>query len=270
MQNDHNLVSEIERLVIQGEIGGTDVPAAVVPADSVLVSLERFMDHPRSLKASYSTSDLDSFIKYCNQEMTDESAIFIDKKRAVAECRIDIGDKVNPGWGSHNAFLELNKTDEFTALCGIKGETSADVFIEFIEDWMHLFSFYQGDLAINPAHVIQALRSLKVDSSKKESYKTESLSESKSTMDSIAADAESGSIPEYFFFSCGIYEHTKIIGIKCQIKIVLREGHKPMIKTRFIGYQSLHNEVLDDFEKKLSGAIQHNERVYMGTVELNY
>ncbi len=75
---DHQAIEKIEALVHAAQIGnpGTDTPTLLVPKGYELQSLEGFQQSPSRFRGSFTTSSIEDYAAYVNDE--DELRVFVN------------------------------------------------------------------------------------------------------------------------------------------------------------------------------------------------
>lgn len=120
------------------------IPYAVIPQDSKIESLEKFLhndyaERPHRKKGTVSVLDAASFIEYYSLFSDEHSRVFADETKSQVLAVLDyhgIGDNA-PRWGQHRVRLDLRHSEEWITWCGSNGQAhkmNQLDFAELIED----------------------------------------------------------------------------------------------------------------------------------------
>ena len=242
----------------------TDIPARIVPNSHAVQSLEHLCDTPQRFRNRYIADDLESFIYYVNENKTDDSVIYVDRRRMQATCIFDHGNHEAPAWGDHVGILVMEPTPEYSALINQDGfYMSQQEFIDWYHDWMPFISFAdQNHNNLPQQDAINAIRRLNISMAREASSTIEDFSHEKSAMEKVEVKS-TVTLPAEMVFHCHPFLHLEEQYIRCRIAI--RADEKPQIMYRIIGLQNMTQSIAMEMSDKIHGGT--NTTIYLGTAK---
>lgn len=230
----------------------TNFPAALVPADMKLESLEKFQQHRNQYRATFTTSLVDDFAAYVKHHQG--STCFLDVEERKATVIFDLGNHDDPGHCLHRANLAPAITPEFDALQRQNGSTDAQrTFIEFLEDWRDFWTALdeKGD-DIGQPKAFAALRSMSVENLTKVSSEVDDMADRRTAMESIEAKS-AGVQVRRFRFTLIPYEGFEPQQIEC--RLTFRVGNGLALGLSIIGLGHLDKRLSEEFQRIVEGAL---------------
>lgn len=242
----------------------THYPAALIPSESELVSLERFGRLPHRQRARVSFTRIDDFSKYVNAESDELTVVMIEPDGSGAVAGIDFGSKDNPGWKEHEAKLKLPTTPEWDAIRALCSQSQDQrELVDWIEDWDDMCVLHGTDgEQINSGVAIGSIRSVTLESISKVTAEDADYEASLSTLDRIAAKSEKGQLPAVIKARCRIYECLDEVDVMIRVRI-LTGRQKPAFQCRI----SARERLLDDAAKQVEAKLRAGcavDRIYVG------
>jgi uncharacterized protein YfdQ (DUF2303 family) len=230
---------------------------AIVPDGYKLEGLERFGDAPKRLRGTFKTARISDFAAYWDTHNTEYSALFLDPDSMSAVARIDHGTPLEPGWGSHQAVLDLRPTAGYVALLRLVGGSAykqADL-LDWIADWAPLLQFSdtaaEGD---NPnmtaAHAIQALRKLETAAGKTALFEESDLGRQRSVLESAKVTQ---SPPVRMLVTLTPY--AELDARTFAVRLAYLPQDPVMIKPRLVALEATREAMADEFCEKVSAAL---------------
>jgi len=218
------------------DVGAT--PFIILPDGYKAESLEPFKDEPTRHRATYSTSDLSSFLAYLEVYADDESIVAI-RETGSAKAVIDYGTKYSPAWGNHLATFTPANTPEMVALrlfCG-RPQTQKEV-VEYLEDWGDLVTPLVEGNSISIPQAIAAFRRVKISSIAETGREEKATGVSRSAMEQIEAKSIGGELPTRLMVNCALWEGFDPVDM--EVAISLRTaGEKPEFAARIIALPAI-------------------------------
>lgn len=253
----------------------TQSPLIALPGDVKLHSLEPFQATPNRFRGTFKTKYIESFLAYCHHNMNEGSQFYIDPDDMSAVAIMDAYVSDAPGWASHCAELELERSPDFKALESLQSGRAIDqnALIDFIQDWQDRIVFHAGEESYSPQQVIQNVRRLKLNKRSEKTADTESFREARSAMEQVELDtAESRKMPSVMVFESTPYHGLPARQIVCALRAAFHEdkaasgGIAVNFRVRLIGRDVLMQNLADELLERLKGEIGEDKQVFVGTM----
>lgn len=273
---DKSAIQEIIRLITANFDGAAplnDGSAIIIPDGYKIQNLEQFDPYPKAFKALFSTTVLAEYIDYVNKHGDETTGIFIDPINMTSNAIIDLGEKLNPLWGKHQAKIKLLKTPAYKALLHDQnGLLTQQELIDFAEDWQDSVHFYSGDAnnvdKVPFTDIIKILRRLKINANSASEQNVTNFSASKSALEAIEITAGQDPLPTGFIFETVPYEGFEPVRFNCQLRAINEEK---AVKLKYrIGQLDLINEIIaDKFREFLKTGLKAEltYAIFIGTMD---
>ena len=131
-----NTVREIQELAIAAHTPKTDIPAAVVPNNHSVKSLENLQLQPSLIRQSVNLISASSLVAYVKKFADGRTAIFADKSATRIEAVLDYHSApTSPEWTNHRAVYDCPYSDEWQEWSARdKRPMNQTDFAEFLEN----------------------------------------------------------------------------------------------------------------------------------------
>lgn len=144
MSEETNIEALAKLLATNGKLhmAGKRTELLTVPANTLTLSLERFMENPDSVRASVAVHSLRHLVDYTKRHALPSATVFAcrDSRMVVAMMEYhapseDPIEKPMASWLAHKATHQMNLSKELKAWMGASGLTFAqDNFADFLEE----------------------------------------------------------------------------------------------------------------------------------------
>jgi uncharacterized protein YfdQ (DUF2303 family) len=248
--------------------------AAVLPDSYGLHNLESFAPNRFRFRGLMSTTDIDSFVGYVNNQGSGQA--FINPADFTATTFFNLGDVVTPGHADWKAKLSLQKTAAYAALLTADGQAFSQIkLVEFFEDWAHLIAADRlkplstggeetGEIEmISVPKLIAAIRRIKIKEGSESRTEVQQYAASQSRLDQVSAESDEG-LPDNITFRCDPYHGLPERTFNLRLSI-LTSGPAPQLKLRIVGIEAAKEAMLDDFEGLLRSHFGPGVSVVVGT-----
>ncbi|WP_159340737.1 DUF2303 family protein [Vreelandella aquamarina] len=261
---DHQAIEKIEALVHAAQIGnpGTDTPTMLVPKGYELQSLENFQQSPARFRGSFTTSSIEDYAAYVNEE--DESRVFVNVDAMSAKAFFDLGNAAEPGHGDHTATLTLEKTSAFVAcLNAHESAFGQKELAHWIEDWHHCITGIDSNgVEMTAQKLAAAVRRIEIKATSERVSEDRDWGSSRSGMDALDASA-GDSTPDIIRFHCLPYEGLSFRTFDIRVSI-LADDSKPRLKLRIIGLEAVKEEMAKEFKDVLAKELDEHSTLLLG------
>lgn len=255
--------------VLAKQVDGLDFPAALVPNDHRLESLEGFQEHRNNFRLSFNTTHFQSFVAYVEGALKTQydriAPVFFSPKSMAAKVIFDLGDNDCPGHQDHKAVIQFDKTADHAAIVNQDGKRDAQRdFVEWLEDWRHLWKAFDAELneITNQAKVLAALRNMTVESKSDHNMVADTHGGSQSITESIEAKSV-GVIPGFFEFTFIPHSDFQERTITARLT---HGGHRELgLGFRLINPEKLQEEIAEEAVSKFKEALP-DRQVLQGSV----
>jgi uncharacterized protein YfdQ (DUF2303 family) len=183
----------------------------VAPSHYTVHDLERMLPRPRRQRGTYSTNNLQdfaSFVAACDK--TEQGQVFIDPAKHTATCIFNLGSAATPGHGDHKAIYTPEHTAAYACLRDIlrQGFVSQTSLAEWLEDWQHALTCTGPEAGeqVTMQQAIAAVRNLTVEAARTAESAEQSLSASRSSLESVKAYSKTGKLPAWAHLSAQPYK----------------------------------------------------------------
>lgn len=273
---DNTAIQEIQDNAAARDIGRkvnlTEVPVAALPEHYTIHSLEQYENRRSRFRAMISTHHIDSFTAYIRDvhiPSEEPEAIFVDPDKVRARVIFDLGTIDKPGHCEHQARLDLIRTAEFEAYedLFIHGGVEQRKLAEWLEDWReHIYAFDGDGSVIDIRQLVNVVRRVTVEGVRQADSTEENFSSSRSTLESISARSEAGSLPEVIEFTAHPYHG--LPEQRFRFRLSVRTGGDKISFGAFRIQQGRDQEVIGkNFVEALEDRLQDDAPVYLGSIE---
>jgi len=235
---------------------GTFVPAALVPDQYDVRTLEYLAAQRSRFRGQLHTQSFLDFCTYVEQHQadTDTPAGFVDADEMACQVLFNLGDIVTPGHGDDSAILRLKPTAAFNALRQIVGKTlKQSQLAEWMEDWHDLLEVLDTTGTIMPTAVaVQKIRTITLKAMAERTSTEQNFSASHSSMDSIEA-AHAEQQPADLLFTTQPYDGLGRRDFKLRLSIIT--GDTPLLKVRWVMQEQQEEEMAQEFKDRLTSEI---------------
>lgn len=212
-------------------IDGGNIPFAVIPQDSQVVSLEGYVyneraERPQRVKQAVSVLDPDSFIEYYRLFSDENSRVFAYEPTISVTGVIDYHGALaggSPRWCQHRLTLTLRESEEWKIWTGSNNKQRAQMeFAEFLEQNATDIS------APSPASIVEVARDLEGKSEVEfgSGTRTQSGQIQFRYSEQIKATVGGGAVavPEEFIVSIPVFIGGPRIPMRALLRYRVREG----------------------------------------------
>lgn len=243
--------AHIPEYLKQLEAANTQVPAIILPDNMNTTSLEKYMPNASRYRMNFNTLSISDFVRYNTKFDVDGATCFVDGEDMSAKTIFDLGTEEAPLHKEHKASLNLKPSAAFNAITDINGRSKSQKDTsDFIEDWADLITVIdRDDQVMTASAAAKSLRELTIETARALSSKVGDFSESMSAMESIEAKSN-GQMPSKLIFKCTPYLGLGEREISVQLSI-LTSGDRPSISTRIIQFETLKEEITEEFKDLL-------------------
>lgn len=273
---DQTAIKRIEELAVSAmatslinEGADMKTPAVAVPAGVEVKSLEHLLEAPVHQRATYTTERLEDFCNYVSEEHLTESnsAVFVLPDGSGAEGIIDYGTHNDPLWGHHRAKLTMKYTPEFAALlAACARDLSQRDLIDFIEDWQHVLTPFDGETATSVATALQKIQRIDIKASATQTNTVGDMKHQRTAFEEIEAKSADGAPPSAFAMTCQVYPCTRSRDVRARLSLKTG-GDKPTFRLRIIGEDALRKEVAEEIDFEIRGRLGKDVRTFVGSVK---
>lgn len=269
---DQSAIKRIEELAAVSatrDMTQEHVPAIVAPIGCDIKTIEHLMQQPSDQRAIYSTERLEDFCNYVSEErLTDNnSSVFILPDGSGAEGIIDYGTHNNPLWGHHRAKLAMKHTPEFAALLSACArDLSQRDLIDFIEDWQHVLTPFDGETATSVATAIQKIQRIDITAKATQTNTVGDMKHQRTAFEEIEAKSADGAPPSAFAMTCQVYPCTRSRDVRARLSLKTG-GDKPSFRLRIIGEDALRKDVAKEIDLEIRMRLGNDVRTFVGAVK---
>lgn len=183
----------------------------VAPNHYTVHDLEHMLPTPRRQRGTYSTNNLQNFASFviaCDEN--EQGQVFIDPSKHTATCIFNLGSAATPGHGDHKAIYTPEATAAYACLKVIlnRGFVSQTDMAEWLEDWQHALRCTGPEAGeqIPVQQAIAAVRNLTIEAAKTAESAEQSLSASRSSLESVKAYSKTGKLPAWLHLGAQPYK----------------------------------------------------------------
>jgi len=242
--------------VANGKLLNTFVPAALVPEQYSVKTLEHLEFQRSRFRGQLSTQSFRDFCTYVAQHPQGEATPsgFVDADAMACQVLFNLGDVTNPGHGDDSATLTLKPTAAFNALCLIAAKTlKQSQLAEWMEDWHDFLEVRDTTGTIMPTAVaVQKVRTITLKAMAERTVTEQNFSASRSSMDSIEA-AHAEQQPADLLFTTQPYDGLGRRDFKLRLSIIT--GETPLLKVRWVMQEQQEEEMAQEFKERLTSEI---------------
>lgn len=255
-QLNSGAIQDVQKLTLSAfsldKVRETACPAAVLPDNASIESLERFGLERFRFRGAMETTSIDDFARYSTGYASAETPArcFIDADNMRARSIFNIGTLANPGHADNIAQIGLKKTAPFRALLAVNGERlSQKQIAEWLEDWKDFLLAFDADggtMAITQA--AQAVRRVTIQQATQADHEDGDFAGKKSLMQSIEASSKDV-MPVAFEFKCVPYEG---LGERAfSLRNSLLKSGEPCFVLRIVQLEAQEEAIANEFRDLL-------------------
>lgn len=221
-------------------------PVIALPDDFRLHDIEDKLPTRIRARGEFLTPYMNDFVAYAAEHKEEGAWAFVDAEKIRATAVLNLGTPGAPGHADQRAVLAPQRTAAYAALCAAtQNPQSQRDMAEFLEDWLPCWTAQHSDAELPQGQALLAIRNLTVEAAIKADHKEESLSNSRSTFESVKASSEH-KLPTLIAFKCKPYpdlsERTFVLRLgvltndktpRFQLRITALEEHIEQMATEF-------------------------------------
>lgn len=255
----------------------TDKPAGFYQGQ--IIDLEHLQSGRSRFRGTYATQSMQDFMAYVIARDSAQGFIDPDNMKAVAFFNLLIGANgtpQTPGHADHRAVLTLPRSAAFQALvgaCSFQNNPrphTQKTLAEFLEDWQENLQADYVDPAptSDPTQIsraITAVRNVKIKARGESTHVESDFGRQRSAMEDVEASSEHV-LPAGFRFQGVPYEGLEPITAYVRLG-VLTDDEKPRFVLRIRAYESLVEQIGQDFKAKLLAGIGDKATMLLGTFD---
>lgn len=244
----------------------TFIPTVVIPDSANIHSLEKYQQNPTHFICCFSTAYLDAFIDYTTNNMRSDSVIYLDSNTGSAVAIFDNGTPEHPGWGYHQARVELKRTAAYNTLLELDNVPLSQLdIIDFCMDWEANITFYDSeDKAITFKSAINRIRRLTATSKVVDQQQQDSFKSSRSAMEFIEINAGNEEQPAYFQLTIPPYDDFEPRVFKGRFRCLKEDDIKLKYRLSFI--ERIKECIADEFKTLINSNLPEIT-IYLGSVK---
>lgn len=255
-QLNSGAIQDVQKLTLSAfsldKVSETACPAAVLPDNASIESLERFGLERFRFRGSMETTSIDDFTRYSTGYASAETPArcFIDADNMRARSIFNIGTLANPGHADNVAQIGLKKTAPFRALLAINGDRlNQKQIAEWLEDWKdYLLTFDADGNTMQITQAAQAVRRVTIQQATQSDHEDGDFAGKKSLMQSIEASSKDV-MPVAFEFKCVPYEG---LGERAfSLRNSLLKSGEPCFVLRIVQLEAQEEAIANEFRDLL-------------------
>jgi uncharacterized protein YfdQ (DUF2303 family) len=254
-------------------VDGNAVALATIDAEGGVkfVETEKWGEGRFRFRGKFSTSRVNEFTNYVTARATPDLPVqvFIQPDTGTANAFFNLGNPAKPGHGDDTAHLQLLQDPAYKAMLAIAtGQgVSQRALSDFLEDWHLQVGVLVGVEAENTMTVSQAVQLIRGVTVRRENETTRVVgdtAESRSEMDSVAAQVKGGgALPLGFTFYAAPFDG--FTARTWNLRLALVTGAKdPQFTLRVVGADAIKQEVAREFEHLVRQGVPPTVAVYRG------
>lgn len=238
------------------------IPAALVPKNMEVQSLEYLLPEPARKRAHFRTNHLDDFLTYCANNVADEAGedgpapgnphIFVSDSAAPrAEAILDFGSPEAPAWCEHRAVWTPQESPALQALRALLGKAlSQDTLTDYIDDWGDYLSFERADgTAVPVAAARGAIADMTAETVKAMRSKTGDFERERSALEKLSI---APTVPARIVLTCAPWTGFETHHLK--IRVAAAEGAGTLaLRLTLIGWPLHQEDLLSELRNRLDG-----------------
>lgn len=255
-QLNSGAIQDVQKLTLSAfsldKVRETACPAAVLPDNASIESLERFGLERFRFRGAMETTSIDDFARYSTGYASAETPArcFIDADNMRARSIFNIGTLANPGHADNIAQIGLKKTAPFRALLAINGDRlNQKQIAEWLEDWKdYLLAFDADGNTMQITQAAQAVRRVTIQQATQADHEDDDFSGKKTLMQSIEASSKDV-MPVAFEFKCVPYEG---LGERAfSLRNSLLKSGEPCFVLRIVQLEAQEEAIANEFRDLL-------------------
>jgi uncharacterized protein YfdQ (DUF2303 family) len=256
---DNAAISEINQAL-------TNFPVVVIPDTAKIESIEKFKNAPDQFRGTFTSTTINEFIAYINDNASADSAVFIDAENMRAKAIVDFGTSDTPLWGKHRAVAALAKTPAYNDVLIHDQKTHLQQeLIDFCEDWEeHVHFFDETGAGMDFKKTINTLRRVKVNAKANAEQEIGNYSGSRSTLEQVEIKAGADELPAGFAFEVIPYDEFNPVVLTCQLRAIHKDGNVTF-KYRINQLQAKQLQIADEFKQAIKNRVTVDSlAIYLG------
>lgn len=245
-----------------------DLPGLIVTTNEVGVTdLEKFMPNARHFRLNFKTNQITEFEGYVEENVNEDSKIFVDDESLSAKCIFDLGTLELPLHKHHTATVKLKTTAVYNAILRIVDQAhDQQTIAEFLEDWKAEVGEIKttADSTMTVGQASSSVRNLTISQAREVNSQVDDFGYEASAMEKIEAKNKD-KLPASIKFH--INTHHGLAPRELNIRLsFLTSRDEPRIKLRIVGQEALQEEIAEEFKEILNGSLGEKTTVYIGNV----
>lgn len=244
-----------------------NTPAAAIPKDVSIDSLERLLPHPRRFRGIFESNSRNAFLRYCGENSSEASGVFIDPAQMGAFAIFDLGTGDAPHWGTHRAKLAFEKKAAFDAVQKIQRSvhTQRDL-VDWLENWGdHIAPIGQTGEDISMAAAIAAVRRVNLNTTKDIGSQVGDFNTKRSALEEVELSSKL-ELPAGFNFRCVPYPDFDERVLPCRLRANI-SGEKLTFSVRILALEEIEEAIAEEFRRALATAPElADATVHIGTM----
>lgn len=241
-------------------VAGNAVPAALVPKDMEVRSLEHLRPAPVRQRGTFSTNALDDFLTYCANNVGDcydddgcvpgNPHIFYSAMPTPrADAILDYGSPAAPAWGEHRARWTPQESPALRALRDLLGKAlTQDTLTDYIDDWGDYLTFERSDgTAVNVPAARGAIADMTAETIKSLRSKQGDFSRERSALETISV---APTVPARMILTCAPWEGFDTHQLRVRLSAADGAGTLALRLT-LIGWPLHQDRLLEELRNRL-------------------
>lgn len=237
------------------------IPAALVPKNMEVQSLEHLLPAPARKRERFETHSLDDFLTYCANNVAEDPDedghapgnphIFYDDAPVIAHAILDFGSPEDPAWGEHRAIWTPQESPALQALRALLGKAlSQDTLTDYIDDWGDYLSFERADgTAVPVAAARGAIADMTAETVKAMRSKTGDFERERSALEKLSI---APTVPARIVLTCAPWTGFETHHLK--IRVAAAEGAGTLaLRLTLIGWPLHQEDLLSELRNRLDG-----------------
>jgi len=240
--------------------GDHAAPAALVPKDMAVRSLEHLLPDPIRQRGLFTTNDLDDFLTYCANNVGDADTedghapgnphIFYSALPTPrAEAILDYGSPAAPAWGQHRAVWTPQESPALQALRALLGKAlTQDALTDYIDDWSDYLTFERSDgTAVNVPAARGAIADMTAETIKSLRSKQGDFSRERSALETISV---APTVPARMILTCAPWEGFDTHQLR--VRLAAADGAGTLaLRLTLIGWPLHQDRLLEELRNRL-------------------
>ncbi|WP_440105368.1 DUF2303 family protein [Acidovorax sp. BL-A-41-H1] len=253
-------------MALGGALVGDGGAVVALPKDFDIHDLEAQKPNRRRARGAMSTAYVTPFAQYAIAYRQPGAAVFVDASTMQARAVLDLGTLESPGHADNTAELKPIKTAAFDALLQLNGRARGQQELaEFIEDWgiVARLQFFREAEEVTLPKALAAIRSITIESARKQDSEVQQLSASRTAFESVQATS-ANPIPTLIYYTTKPYADLEERTFVLRLSILTGEK-APMLVLRIQNLEA-HTEAMgNELAELVRTAIKGEMPVLLGS-----